>query len=73
MMKFFSDVFAWSYEDLKEYDAFIIQHTILVKPGEKTFRQKLKRINPMLLPLIEKEVKNLFNAKIMSHSGFLSG
>ena len=65
MMKFFSDVFAWSYEDLKEYDAFIIQHTILVKPGEKTFRQKLKRINPMLLPLIEKEVKKLFNAKII--------
>ena len=38
LMKKYTDVFAWSYEDLKEYDTSIIQHTIPIKPGEKTFR-----------------------------------
>lgn len=29
------------------------------------FKQKLRRINPKLLPLIEKEIKKLFEAKII--------
>ena len=64
-MKTYTDVFAWSYEDLKEYDTSIIQHTIPIKPGEKHFRKKLKRINPKPLPVIEKEIKKLFDAKII--------
>ena len=64
-MKKYTDVFAWSYEDLKEYDTYIIQHTIPIKPGENPFRQKLRRINPKLLPIIEKEIKKLFDAKII--------
>ena len=64
-MKKYTDVFAWSYEDLKEYDTSIIQHTIPIKPGGKPFRQKLTRINPKLLPVIEKEIKKLFDAKII--------
>ncbi|MCY6488329.1 hypothetical protein, partial [Actinobacillus pleuropneumoniae] len=51
----FSNVFAWDYSDLKTYDTSIIQHTIPIKPNQKPFRQKLRRINPKLLPLIEKE------------------
>ena len=57
LMKIYVDVFGWSYEYLKEYATSIIQHTIPIKPREHPFRQKLRRINPMLLPLIEKEVK----------------
>lgn len=65
MMKRFIDVFAWSYADLKQYDSSIIQHTIPIKQNEKPFKQKLRRINPLLMPLIEKEVKKLFDAKII--------
>ena len=50
---------------MKEYDTSIIQHTIPIKPGEKHFKQKLRRVNPMLLQLIEKQVRNLLNAKII--------
>ena len=64
-MKKYTDVFSWSYEDLKEYDTSIIQHTIPIRPGEKPFRQKLRRINPLLFPLIEKELRKLFNEKII--------
>ena len=65
LTKNYTDVFAWSYEDLKEYDTSIIQHIISIKLGEKPFRQKLRKINLKLVPIIEKEVKRLFDAKII--------
>jgi hypothetical protein len=60
LIRQFSDVFAWSYEDIKVYDKSIIQHTIPIKEDQKPFKQKLRRINPLLFPLIEKEVIKLF-------------
>ncbi len=66
LFKEFQDVFAWSYEDLKSYDTSVIQHTIPLKPNQKPFKQKIRRINPMLLPLIEKEIKKMFEAGIVA-------
>ena len=54
LFKEFQDVFAWSYEDLKSYDTSIIQHKIPIKENHKPFKQNLMRINPVLMPLIEK-------------------
>ena len=54
LMKEFSNVFAWSYDDMKVYDTYIIQHTIPIKEDEKPFKQKIRRINPLHLLLIEK-------------------
>ena len=65
LMKEFLDIFSWSYDDLKVYDTNIIQHVIPIKEDHKPFKQKLRRINPLLLPLIEKEVRKLFEAKII--------
>ena len=61
----FSNVFAWTYEDLKEYNNDVIQHTIRIKENENPFRKKLRRINTLLLPLIETEIRKLFDAKII--------
>jgi len=61
----FSDVFVWDYSYFKVYDKNIIQHTIPIKLDQKPFRQKLRRINPKLLPSIEKEVNRLFKAGII--------
>ena len=66
LLKEFQDVFAWSYEDLKSYDTSIIQHTIPLKPDKKPFKQKLRRINPVLLPSIEKEIKRMYEAGIIA-------
>ena len=54
----------------------------MFKPSKETkskynqpFKQKLRRINPLLLPLIEREVKKLFEAKIivaLRHSRWLA-
>ena len=66
LIREFQDVFAWSYEDLKSYDTSIIQHTIPLKENQKPFKQKLRRINPVLLPLIEKEIKRMYEAGIIA-------
>lgn len=65
LLKQYSDVFAWSYDDLKVYDTSVIRHTIPLKENEKPFKQKLRRVNPLLFRLIEKEIRKLFDAKII--------
>ena len=53
-MKEYSNVFAWSYNDLKAYDTSVIQHTIPIKKDEMPFKQNIRIMNPKLLPLVEK-------------------
>ena len=75
LLKKYSDVFAWSYDDLKVYDTSVIRHTIPLKKNEKPFKHKLRRVNPLLLPLIENEIRKLFDAKIivcLRHSKWLA-
>jgi hypothetical protein len=57
--------FAWSYEDLKTYDTYVIEHKIPLKHGINPFKQKLRKIIPIPLPVIEKEVTKLLDAKII--------
>jgi hypothetical protein len=38
IFKEYSDIFAWSYKDLKAYDTNIIQHRIPIKEDQKPFR-----------------------------------
>jgi hypothetical protein len=64
-MKQYSYIFAWSYEDLKVFDTEIIQHKIPLKPGSKNVKQTSRQFNPLLLPIIEKELKILLDAKII--------
>jgi hypothetical protein len=42
LLRQYKDVFAWSYDDLKTYDTFVIEHKIPLKHGIKPFRQKLR-------------------------------
>jgi hypothetical protein len=56
-LKEFFDVFSWKYKDLRTYDTNIIEHNIPLKEETKPFRHKQKQINPMMLPIMEKEVK----------------
>jgi len=65
LLREFADVFAWTYEDLKTYDTSFIEHKIPLKEEVRPFRQKLRQINPMLLPVMEKEVKKLLDAQII--------
>ena len=61
----YKDVFAWSYQDLKTFDINIMQHKIPLKGDAKRHKKKLRQINPLLLPSIEKEIKKSLKAKII--------
>jgi ribonuclease HI len=65
LLREFADVFAWTYEDLKTYETSIIEHKIPLKEEARPFRQKLRQINPTLLPVMEREVKKLLDAQII--------
>jgi hypothetical protein len=65
LLQQYKDVFAWSYNELRTYDTIVIEHKIPLKPDVKPFRHKLRKINPILLPMVEKEVKNILDAKII--------
>jgi hypothetical protein len=62
LLREFADVFAWTYEYLKTYDTSVTEHKIPLKREANPFRQKLRQINPMLLPIMEREVKKLLHA-----------
>jgi hypothetical protein len=70
LLREFVDVFAWTYEDLKTYNTLVIEHKIPLKEEAKPFRQKLRQINPMMLPDMEKEVKKLLEAQIIVPLGY---
>jgi len=65
LFKELKDVFAWGYQDLKSYDTSIIQHKIPLKENQKPFKQKLRRINPVLLPLVKKEIEKMYDDGII--------
>jgi hypothetical protein len=67
ILKEFSDVFTWKYSDLKTYDPEIIQHKIPLEKDTITFKQKLRPTSPLLLPVIQREIKKLLDAKIIIH------
>ena len=48
------------------YDTYVIQHTIPLRENKKPFKQKLRRANLVLLPLIEKEVKRMYEAGLIA-------
>ena len=71
----YKDVFAWTYEDLKTYDTKIIQHVIPIKVGINPCQQPLRKMHPKMEPLIQSEVKNLLDDKIIfkvRHSEWVS-
>jgi hypothetical protein len=65
ILKDFSDAFSWKYSDLKTYDPDIIQHKIPLEKDTIPFKQNLRPISPLLLPVIEREIKKLLDAKII--------
>ena len=65
LLQNYKDVFAWTYADLKTYDTSLIPHNIPLKPEAVPYQQKLRRINPALLPTVEKEIKKIIDAKII--------
>jgi hypothetical protein len=65
LLREFTDVFSWTYNDIKTYDTIFIEHKIPLKEEAKPFRQKLRKINPMLLLIMEREVEKMLDTPII--------
>jgi ribonuclease HI len=65
LLRKFQDVFSWYYEDLHGFDPSLIQHSIPIKEGIKSVRQKQRPINPALEATIRKELEKFLKAGII--------
>lgn len=61
----FSDVFAWTYDDIKGFDPKKFQHTIDLVENVKLVRQKQRPVNPKIEPLMTKELSKIIEANII--------
>ena len=46
LLRSYSDVFAWSYEDMSGIDSSIVQHHLPILPHARPVKQKLRRLHP---------------------------
>ena len=58
LLREYSDVFAWSYQDMPSLDTDIVVHRLPLREECASVRQKLRRVKPEILLKIKEEVKN---------------
>jgi hypothetical protein len=68
LLREYRDVLAFTYDELKVYREDVIQHVIPLKEESKPFRQKLRQINPKLVPLVQKELQKMLAARIIAQT-----
>ena len=66
----FSDVFAWSYEELKDISRDMVEHLIPFISGTRPVRQNERRMNPRLQLLVKAELERLLQAGWRSRIGY---
>ena len=56
LLREYSDVFAWSYQDMPGLDSEIVEHRLSLKPECPPVKQKLRRTHPDMAVKIKEEV-----------------
>jgi hypothetical protein len=75
LFKEYIDVFAWTYDHLKDYNKTIFQHIIPLREEAKPVKQKIRMMNLELKPLVKIELEKLKKERIIypiRHSYWLS-
>ena len=57
LLQEYSDVFAWSYQDMPGLDTDIVVHRLPLREECAPVKQKLRRVKPEMLLKIKEEVK----------------
>ena len=70
LLQEYSDVFAWSYQDMLGLDTNIVVHCLPLREECAPIKQKLRRVKPEMLLKIE-EVKKQLNAGFLEVSKYL--
>ena len=70
LLQDYSDVFAWSYEDMPGLDTDIMVHRLPLKEELEPVKQKLRRVKPEMLLKIKEEVKKQLDAGFLEVSKY---
>ena len=62
LLRDFSDIFAWSYQDMPGLDTDIVVHKLPLRPECPPVKQKLRRTRPDMALKIREEVRKQFDA-----------
>ena len=62
LLQDYSDVFAWSYQDMPGLDTNIVVHRLPLREECMPVKQKLRRVKPEILLKIKEEVKKQLDA-----------
>ena len=57
LLREYSDVFAWSYQDMPGLDSEIVEHRLPLKPECPSVKHKLRRTHPDMAVKIKEEVQ----------------
>ena len=65
LLREYSDIFAWSYEDMPGLDTDIVVHRLPLKEGCSPVKQKLRRTHPEMSKKIKEEVQKQLDANFL--------
>ena len=65
LLREYSDVFAWSYQDMPGLDSEIVEHRLPLKPEYPPVKQKLRRTHPDMVVKINEEVQKQIDANFL--------
>ncbi|KAI5444304.1 hypothetical protein KIW84_012802 [Lathyrus oleraceus] len=70
LLRKYSDIFAWSYEDMPSLNTNIVQHFLPLKPECVPVKQKLRRTHPDMAVKIKEEVHKQIDAGFLVTSTY---
>ena len=70
LLREYSDVFAWSYQDMLGLDIDIMVHRLPLRKECAPVKQKLRRVKPEMLLKIKEEVKKQLDAGFLEVSKY---
>ena len=70
LLREYSDVFAWSYQDMPGLDTDIMVHRLPLREECAPVKQKLRRVKPEMLLKIKEEVKKQLDARFLEVSKY---
>ena len=70
LLQDYSDVFAWSYQDMPGLDIDIVVHYLPLREECAPVKQKLRRVKPEMLLKIKEEVNKQLDAGFLEVSKY---
>ena len=70
LLRDYSDVFAWSYQDMPGLDSEIVEHRLSLKPECPPVKPKLRRTHPDMAGKIKVEVQKQIDAGFLVTSTY---